>query len=75
MFDVILYPMIVLITSFLSLQYNFLLKMITMDSLFNAIHFLQTYINNNLSESQIIVRSGTLYNGSLLDRYIYYIGI
>lgn len=75
MLDVIIYPMIVLITSFLSMQYNFLLKMITMDSLFNAIHFLKTYINNNLSDSQIIVKSGSLYNGSLLDRYIYYIGI
>ena len=52
--------------------YNFFLKMITLDSLFNAIHFLGTYGNKNLSDSQIVLKSNSLYTGSLLDRYIYY---
>ncbi|AYV77048.1 MAG: hypothetical protein Barrevirus9_17 [Barrevirus sp.] len=57
-------------------DYNFLLKMLTIDSLFNALHFSYLFfINNNLTESQIVNDSTTLYYGTSLDRYIYYIGL
>lgn len=75
MYDSLLYFGIVTIASLITPDYNFFFKMITIDSLFNAIHFFKMYINKNLTESQIITKTNDLYKGSLLDRYIYYISI
>lgn len=75
MFDSIIYFTIVTIASIISQEHNFFLKMITIDSLFNAIHFFKIFINKNLTDSQIIRKTNTLYNGTLLDRYIYYLMI
>lgn len=72
MLEYVLYSTITILSSFIAYDYNFFLKMVTLDSLFNAIHFMTTFININLSESQIVTKSNSLYNGSLLDRYIYY---
>lgn len=47
--------------------------MITLDSLLNAIYFLKIFINKNLTESQIVTEVGSIYSGTSLDRYIYYI--
>lgn len=74
MFNTLIYLFVINIINF-CFEYNFLLKILTLDSLFNAIHFIKIYINSNLSESQIIVHTNNLYSGSLLDRYIYYLGI
>lgn len=71
-FESVLYSLITVSANFVAHEYNFFLKMVTLDSLFTAIHFLKTYINQNLSDSQIVLKSNSLYNGSLLDRYIYY---
>src|SRR5439155_15347541 len=73
MLDTILYSIIIILTSYSSFHYNFFLEMITIDGLFNAIHFMKTFVNKNLTESQIITKSNALYKGSLLDRYIYYL--
>lgn len=55
-----------------NINYNILLRLITLDSLFSALHFIHRFIDNNLTESQIITESNALYTGSNLDRYIYY---
>jgi len=52
---------------------DFLINLITLDGLFSAIHFMMTFINRNLTDSQIVTISNSLYNHSLLDRYIYYL--
>ncbi|ARF11433.1 hypothetical protein Klosneuvirus_1_290 [Klosneuvirus KNV1] len=56
----------------ISVDYNLFVKMITLDSLLNAIYFIKIFINNNLSESQIVTEIGSIYTGTSLDRYIYY---
>ena len=70
--DNMIYISIIIIACFLTPEYNFLLKMITIDSFICAIHFLITYFNKNIMESQIVTHTSTLYVGTLLDRYIYY---
>lgn len=72
MFETILHFAIVMLAGTISLDYNFLFKMITLDSLFSAVHFMHRFVDNNLTESQIITESNSLYNGTILDRYIYY---
>lgn len=62
-----------LISFFFLPDYNMLLKMISLDSLFTSINFFRVFLNNNITESVIINKTGTLYKGSILDRYIYYI--
>jgi hypothetical protein len=54
-------------------QYNMLLKMITLDSIYCAFDFFKLYININITESQIITQSSTLFDRPLIDRYILYI--
>ena len=56
----------------ISVEYNLFIKMITLDSLLNAIYFIKIFINNNLSDSQIVTEIGSIYTGTSLDRYIYY---
>ncbi len=68
----ILNVIILVITCYYTPNYNFLLKMITIDSLFSAIYFLRIYINRNITENEIVDQSSELYNSSLADRYIYY---
>lgn len=51
---------------------SYFLQMIAIDSIFSAINFMKTYLNPNLNDQQIVVKSNALYNGSLTDRYIYY---
>lgn len=72
MLDFIIYFGVVTIASMISFDYNYLLKLITLDSVFSAIHFLKTFINKELSNSQILSKANSLYDGSALDRYIYY---
>lgn len=66
------YSIAIILTCLTSLDYNFFFKMITLDSIFNSLHFITTLINQNLTESQIITTTNSLYSGSLVDRYIYY---
>ncbi|ARF09524.1 hypothetical protein Indivirus_1_147 [Indivirus ILV1] len=56
-------------------NYNFLFKMMTLDSLFNALHFMNRFIDNSLTESQIIAEENSLYIATSFDRYIYYLMI
>ena len=72
MFIEIIHFGIVLLAGTISLNYNFLFKMITLDSLFGALHFMGRFIDNNLTESQIVTETNSLYSGTTLDRYIYY---
>lgn len=48
-------------------------QMLTIDSVFNAIHFLKEFVDNNLDENMVVRRSKLLYKYSVLDRYIYYL--
>lgn len=73
MIDTILYFAVVTIASHIAFDYNYLLKMISIDSLFSAIHFMKSFVNKNISDSQVIKKSNSLYGGSLIDRYIYYL--
>ena len=70
MLESILYFSIATMASFI--PYNLLIKMFTLDSLFNAIYFIITFLNKNLTESQIIDNANNLYSNTILDRYIYY---
>jgi hypothetical protein len=51
---------------------GYFFEMIAIDSVFTAINFVYTYLNTDLTDQQIVTKSGALYNGSLTDRYIYY---
>lgn len=62
-----------IISFLLTLDSILLIKLITIDGLIIALNYFKIYINNDLTESQIIYRSSTLYSHSLLDRMIYYI--
>lgn len=70
MFDTIIHLCATMIIGWQN--YNLLFKMITLDSLFSAIHFMGRFIDKKLSESQIVNETNSLYQGTLLDRYIYY---
>lgn len=52
---------------------NYFMEMVLMDSLINAVNFVVIYLNQNLTDKQIVIQSNSLYNGSLIDRYIYYL--
>lgn len=54
--------------------YNLFINLITLDSLYSAYDFVKHYYDKSISESQIILKTSTLYKGSLLDRYIIYVG-
>ena len=75
MLDLLINYGIITFASFISFEYNFLLKLITLDGLFTAIRFLRMFINKNLTESQVVTQSNSLYCGSWLDRCIYYISL
>ncbi len=45
---------------------------ITIDSIFSAISFLKFTAIHNLTQSQIVRQMSSIYNLSLLDRYLYY---
>ena len=72
MLSYLLYFLTLLGVYILTPSYTFFLRMITMDSVLSAIYYMTTFINSNLSEKEIVTISGELYNGSALDRYIYY---
>jgi len=69
----VLYVIAALATSYLSGENNLLLKLVSFDSLVGAIYFIMTFVNKNLSESQILKQSNLLYNEEAIDRYIYYV--
>ncbi len=73
MLDFVIYIISGTLTSLMLYNYNLLLTQLTLDSIFSAIHFIKTFVNNNLTASQIVTTSNSLYNGTLLDRYIYYV--
>lgn len=52
---------------------NYFLEMVLMDSVINAVNFVVIYLNQNLTDKQIVTASNSLYSGSLIDRYIYYL--
>lgn len=72
MLDLIIYYGIITLASLIAVDYNFLFKLMLLDNFFLALQFVKTYINRNLTESQIVTDSNKLYIGSALDRYIYY---
>lgn len=47
-------------------------KMVAVDSIWNAGYFMWTYFSPNLTDQQIVTNTNSLYDGSLMDRYIYY---
>jgi len=73
MMETVAYTIILIIFNYILGNSNLLFKMLTIDSLYNAIHFMRSFINNNLSESQIITESNALYLYAMVDRYIYYL--
>ncbi len=70
--DYLLYFVTVTLTLTMFPNTNFYLQLITIDSVFSAIHFFKQFIDYKITESQIVQKSNTLYKCSLLDRYIYY---
>lgn len=70
--DYIFYFVLQILACFFTPGYNLFIKTITLDSLYSAYDFCKHFFNRDISESQIVTRSSTLYKGSLLDRYILY---
>jgi hypothetical protein len=62
----------IILTSILFTGDNLLFQSISIDSLYSAMFFIKHFIDDNLTESQIIDVSNSLYHGSVFDRYIYY---
>ena len=62
----------IVLTSIFFTGNNLLFQSISIDSLYSAMFFIKHFIDDNLTESQIIDVSSSLYNGSVFDRYIYY---
>lgn len=54
-------------------NYNLFMTMISCDSLFSAIYTIKIFINQNLTESQIVSKSNSLYDHLIIDRYTYYV--
>ena len=74
MLELAIYVMSIAVSEiFLNYNYDIFFKMVTYDSLFSAIYNIKNLINQNLTESQIIQKSYTLYEASLLDRFLYYV--
>jgi hypothetical protein len=70
--NIIYNTIIVIIVCFFTDGYNLLFKMFTIDSLISAVYFVTSFINKDISDSQIVTHISSLYTGSILDRYIYY---
>ncbi len=51
---------------------GYFFQMVAIDSFCNALNFIKTYLNQDLTDNQIVTKSNSLYSGSLTDRYIYY---
>jgi hypothetical protein len=51
---------------------SYFFQMIGIDSILCAINFFVNYVNQNLTDQQIVTKSNELYSGSVVDRYIYY---
>ena len=68
----IYYIVMIILVHLLPYGSTFLIKMITLDSLFTSIQSIYTYMNNkSITDSQVILQE-PVYTSSLLDRYIYY---
>jgi len=52
---------------------NLIIKLTTLDSFYIAIEFIISFLNKELKEIDIINKNATVYNKSLMDRYILYI--
>lgn len=70
---------IYLVTTLISLikfkHHHFLFKMISIDSIFSAVHFFKVFFENaseDMRESVVIENSKQLYKTPLIERYIYY---
>lgn len=73
MMDVLLCGSILFIDYVVAPNLNYFVKILAIDSVYNAINFVKIYFNEkNLTNSQIVLKSNLLYDGSLTDRYIYY---
>jgi len=70
--DILFYLSTMCFSSYMMFGYNLLIKMMTTDSLFTAMHFFKIYFKNNLTDSQIMEEIRKLYTSSSIDRYIYY---
>lgn len=68
-----LYYLLLGIIWYISPGYDLFIKMMTLDSTWSAITFLLSYFNKDITVSQIITNSSTLFAGSFTDRYICYI--
>jgi len=71
--DYIIYTISIILTYLQLDQKNFFIKLVTVDSIYSALFFIRNYLNKNLTESQIVEVSQSLYKVSVLDRYIYYL--
>jgi len=71
MYDYIFY-LIAIIISIITPDYNLLLKLITLDSIYSSFDFIKSYYDKDISESQIIINNSKLYLNSFFDRLIYY---
>ena len=69
----LLYGFVIIADCIIRPGINLLVKMITFDGIFSALCFMKTYFDHNLTDSQIISKSSSLYNSSFIDRYIYYV--
>ena len=72
MYNFLYYLLLIIFSNYMMVDYSLIIKIISIDGLFNTIHFLKTYLNKNMTDSQIVKESYSLYNNSSLDRYIYY---
>lgn len=70
--DYSLYGLVVILTLVMSHGGNLLFQMISIDGIFNAIHFFKKFIDHKVSEEEIMKKKDSIYQCSILDRYIYY---
>ncbi len=70
--DYLLYGLVVILTLVMSHGNNLLFQMMSIDGIFNAIHFFKKFIDHKISEDDIIKEGDPIYQCSTLDRYIYY---
>lgn len=71
--DYLFYLIVFLLTHFLTPGSNIFIKLITSDSLFCTYRFFRSFVDKNLTESQVISQTRSLYKRSILDRYIFYL--
>lgn len=72
MLEYIMYIAVVLATMFTNFNCGTLFKMLALDSLVNSVVFLKTYINSNLTETEVVSISNSVYTESTLNRYVCY---